>query len=49
MIKRNATQVVDSIVAADIGKLPDINTAEALSRVTGVQINTDLGGKVSTV
>lgn len=43
VIKENASQVVDSIVAADIGKLPDINTAEALSRVTGVQINTDLG------
>lgn len=41
--KEHASQIVDSIVAADIGKLPDMNTAEALQRVTGVQINRDLG------
>jgi iron complex outermembrane recepter protein len=41
--KRAASQIVDSIVADDIGKLPDTNTAEALQRVPGVQINTDLG------
>src|SRR5262245_7841611 len=38
-VKRAALQVSDSIVAEDIGKLPDNNVAEALSRVTGVQIN----------
>jgi len=37
--KRTALQVTDSIVAEDIGKLPDNSVAEALSRVTGVQIN----------
>ncbi len=42
-IKRNATQIVDSIVAEDIGKLPDINVAEALQRITGVQISRNLG------
>src|SRR3546814_2784016 len=31
-IKRNATQVVDSIVATDIGKLPDPTVAAALQR-----------------
>ncbi|MDB6103533.1 MAG: TonB-dependent receptor, partial [Gammaproteobacteria bacterium] len=41
--KRGASQIVDSIVADAIGKLPDTNTAEALQRVPGVQINTDLG------
>src|SRR5581483_9322965 len=41
--KRSASQIVDSIIAEDIGKLPDTNTAEALQRVPGVQINTDLG------
>jgi TonB-dependent receptor len=41
--KRAAEQMVDAVVAADIGKLPDINTAEALQRIPGVQINTDLG------
>lgn len=37
-IKRTATNVVDSIVAEDIGKLPDITTASALQRVPGVQV-----------
>ncbi|MFV0623476.1 TonB-dependent receptor [Sphingomonas sp. ac-8] len=37
-IKRNASEIVDSIVAEDIGKLPDNNLAEALQRVPGVQI-----------
>jgi iron complex outermembrane recepter protein len=44
-IKRNATQVVDSIIADDIGKLPDRNIAEALQRITGIQIqNNDSEG-----
>ena len=42
-VKRNATTIVDSIVAEDIGKLPDNNATEALQRVTGVQISRDLG------
>ncbi|MCD2515435.1 TonB-dependent receptor [Massilia sp. G4R7] len=37
--KRNASQIVDSIVADDIGKLPDRNVAESLSRVSGVQVD----------
>jgi len=41
--KRNSTQVVESIVAQDIGKLPDNNVVETLQRITGVQI-TDRGG-----
>lgn len=42
-IKRNAVQVVDSIVAEDVGKLPDNNVADALARVTGIQIRRDSG------
>ena len=42
-IKRNADQIVDSIVAEDIGKLPDRNVAEALQRITGVQIQRSYG------
>ena len=42
-IKRNADQIVDSIVADDIGKLPDANVAEALQRITGVQISRSRG------
>ncbi|UZK67694.1 TonB-dependent receptor [Sphingomonas sp. M1-B02] len=37
-IKRESTAVVDSIVAEDIGKLPDVTTAAALQRVPGVQV-----------
>ncbi len=37
-VKRNAEQVIDVITAEDVGKLPDANVAEALQRVTGVQV-----------
>ena len=37
--KRNASQIIDSIVADDIGKLPDRNVAESLARVSGVQVD----------
>jgi iron complex outermembrane receptor protein len=37
-IKQNADQIVDSIVADDIGKFPDNTTAAALQRVPGVQV-----------
>lgn len=42
-IKRDAPQVMDVITASDVGKLPDINVAEALQRVTGVQITRVFG------
>jgi TonB-dependent receptor len=42
-IKRNANQIVDSVEATDIGKLPDANTVEALQRITGVQIQRRYG------
>ncbi|WP_245531273.1 TonB-dependent receptor [Asticcacaulis biprosthecium] len=41
--KRKAAQIVDSIDAEDAGKLPDNNVAEAISRVTGVQITRERG------
>ena len=43
IIKREATEVVDSVVAEDIGKLPDNNLAEALQRIPGVQITRNRG------
>jgi len=46
-IKRNSVQVVDSIVAEDIGKFPDQNVVEALQRVTGVQVTDRAGGETS--
>tara|TARA_B100000378_G_scaffold202708_3_gene165956 strand:+ start:1992 stop:4709 length:2718 start_codon:yes stop_codon:yes gene_type:complete len=41
-IKRRSTQIVDSIVAEDIGKLPDQNVAESLERVSGVQVRREI-------
>lgn len=38
-IKRNSDEIVDSIVANDIGKLPDRSVTEALQRVVGVTID----------
>ncbi|MCC2978046.1 TonB-dependent receptor [Sphingomonas sp. PL-96] len=38
-LKRNSDQIVDAVVAEDIGKLPDNNASEALARITGVQVN----------
>ncbi|RSU45374.1 TonB-dependent receptor [Sphingomonas sp. S-NIH.Pt15_0812] len=42
-LKFNSDQFVDSITATDIGKLPDKNVAEALQRVSGVQISRNYG------
>ena len=41
--KRFADSVVDAISAEDIGKFPDKNIAESLSRIPGVAINRDYG------
>ncbi|MDO8342444.1 MAG: TonB-dependent receptor [Cellvibrio sp.] len=48
-IKRDNTQIVDAIVAEDIGKFPDNNVVEALQRVTGVQTTGRGSGEVSAV
>jgi iron complex outermembrane recepter protein len=42
-IKRQKEEIVDSVVAEDIAKLPDVNVTEALQRITGVQITRDRG------
>lgn len=42
-IKQNSVNVVDAIVAEDIGKFPDQNIAEALQRVTGITITRNGG------
>ena len=44
-IKRKSAQIVDSIVAEDIGKLPDTNIAETLQRIPGVQISRNTRGE----
>ncbi len=40
-IKRDADAIVDAVSAEDIGQFPDINVADALQRVTGVQVEKD--------
>jgi TonB-dependent receptor len=47
-IKRNSEQIVDSIVAEDIGKLPDLAVSETAARIPGVQV-TRRGGEADTV
>ncbi|MFZ5495694.1 MAG: TonB-dependent receptor [Verrucomicrobiota bacterium] len=47
-IKRESVQLVDSVVAEDIGKLPDNTVADALQRVPGIQVGRD-NGEVTTV
>ncbi|MGS2723700.1 TonB-dependent receptor [Porticoccus sp. GXU_MW_L64] len=37
-IKRNASGIVDAIVATDIGKFPDSNLGEALQRLPGITL-----------
>ena len=41
--KRGASAIVDAITAEDIGKFPDQNVAESLSRVSGVTVTRDFG------
>jgi len=48
-IKRDAPQMLDVILAEDIGKFPDNNVVEALQRVSGVQTTDRGAGEVSTV
>lgn len=48
-LKRQNIQVVDAIVAEDIGKFPDNNVVEALQRVTGVQVTDRAGGEANVV
>ena len=42
-IKRNSDQIVDVIVAEDIGKLPDRTVSEALARVPGITVERAVG------
>ncbi|WP_025989421.1 TonB-dependent receptor plug domain-containing protein, partial [Xanthomonas phaseoli] len=41
--KRSAAQIIDSISAEDIGKLPDVTITDSLQRVPGVQIRRSAG------
>jgi TonB-dependent receptor len=43
--KREATGFIDAIFAEDIGKFPDTNIAESLTRIPGIQLNRDVNGE----
>src|SRR3954469_6975581 len=47
--KRDNIAISDSIFAEDIGKFPDLNLAEALQRIPGVQIARDFTGEGTSV
>ena len=47
-LKRNSEQIVDSIVAEDIGKLPDIAVSDTAARIPGIQVERS-GGEASRV
>ncbi len=40
-IKRGSDTIVDAISAEDVGQFPDLNIADALQRITGVQVEKD--------
>lgn len=48
-IKKASTEIVDAISADSIGKLPDLNLAESLQRLPGVQINRSALTRLGTV
>ena len=43
-LKQNSDEVVDSIVAEDIGKLPDRSVTEVLQRIAGVTMDRNMPG-----
>jgi len=47
-IRRNSDQIVDAIVAEDIGKLPDIAVSDTAARIPGVQVERG-GGEAGRV
>jgi TonB-dependent receptor len=47
-IKRNSDQVVDVVVAEDIGKLPDITVSDTAARIPGIQVERS-GGEANRV
>lgn len=42
-VKRNSDTIIDAVAQDDIGRLPDLNTAQALVRLPGVAVQNDQG------
>jgi iron complex outermembrane recepter protein len=50
MLKRDSLEMVDSVVASDVIRLPDFGVADALQRVPGIQIARERGdGSLVTI
>ena len=47
-VKRNSVQIIDSVVADDIGKLPDLAVSDTAARIAGVQVYRQ-GGEAQSV
>ena len=47
-IRRNSDQIVDAVVAEDIGKLPDVAVSDTAARIPGIQVERN-GGEASRV
>ncbi|HEX8234256.1 MAG TPA: TonB-dependent receptor [Caulobacteraceae bacterium] len=47
-IRRNSDQIVDAVVAEDIGKLPDVTASDSLARLPGIQVERG-GGEAGRV
>jgi TonB-dependent receptor len=43
--KRDSVAFTDSVFAEDIGKFPDLNIAESLNRIPGVQLTREINGE----
>lgn len=48
-IKRSNVNMVDAVVAEDVGKFPDNNVVEALQRLPGVQVTDRASAQIATV
>ncbi len=44
VVKHEAVHVADTVFAEDVGKFPDLNVAEAIQRVAGVQLTREIDG-----
>ena len=43
--KKDSTTFTDSVFAEDIGKFPDLNLAESLNRIPGIQLTREIDGE----
>ena len=42
--KRNSINITDSVFSEDVGKFPDLNIAEAINRIPGIQLSREIDG-----